>query len=87
MVLAEEPDGLRQVGSVSGLGGGERIYGVRWFDDLAAVVTFRQMDPLYLVDLSNPRSPALRGQLELTGYSAYLHPTGDSRRRQPSSNG
>jgi uncharacterized secreted protein with C-terminal beta-propeller domain len=79
VVLAEKPDGLRQVGSVSGLGAGERIYGIRWFDDLAAVVTFRQMDPLYLVDLSDPHSPALRGQLELTGYSAYLHPTGSSR--------
>jgi hypothetical protein len=79
VVLAEKPDGLRQVGSVSGLGGGERIYGIRWFDNLAAVVTFRQMDPLYLVDLTDPRSPVLRGQLELTGYSAYLHPTGDSR--------
>ena len=79
VVLAEKPDGLRQVGSVSGLGAGERIYGIRWFDDLAAVVTFRQMDPLYLVDLSDPRSPTLRGQLELTGYSAYLHPTGSSR--------
>ncbi|HEX3825972.1 MAG TPA: beta-propeller domain-containing protein [Sporichthyaceae bacterium] len=79
IVLAEKPDGLRQVGSVTGLGAGERIYGIRWFDDLAAVVTFRQMDPLYLVDLSDPRSPTLRGQLELTGYSAYLHPTGSSR--------
>lgn len=76
VVLAERAGALRQVGHVSGLGQGERIRGIRWFDDLAAVVTFRQTDPLYLVDLSSPTSPQVRGELQLTGYSAYLHPTG-----------
>jgi hypothetical protein len=79
LVFAERPDGLTQVGGVGGLGQGERVRGVRWFDDLAAVVTFRQTDPLYLVDLVDPRSPQVRGELKLTGYSSYLHPTGDSR--------
>jgi hypothetical protein len=78
-VLAERDDGLRTVGVLGGLGRGESIRAVRWFDDLAAVVTFRETDPLYLVDLSDPRSPQLRGQLKVPGYSAYLHPTGDSR--------
>jgi hypothetical protein len=52
---------------------------VRWFDDLAAVVTFLETDPVLLVDLSDPRAPKLRGELKVPGYSAYLHPVGDSR--------
>lgn len=75
-VLDETRDGLRKVGQVSGLGRGERIRGIRWFGDLAAVVTFRQTDPLYMVDLSNPTNPRVRGELKIPGYSAYLHPTG-----------
>jgi hypothetical protein len=79
IVLAEKGDRLVPVGSVSGLGKGERIRAVRWFDDLAAVVTFRQTDPLYLVDLSGPTKPKVRGELKIPGYSAYLHPIGDDR--------
>ena len=77
IVLAEKAKRLVPVGSVSGLGKGERIRAVRWFDDLAAVVTFRQTDPLYLVDLSSPTKPKVRGELKIPGYSAYLHPVGD----------
>jgi len=76
VVLAEGRGALHEIGSVGGLGRGERIRAVRWFDDLAAVVTFRQTDPLYLVDLSAPAAPRVRGELQLPGYSAYLHPTG-----------
>jgi hypothetical protein len=76
VVLAERPHGLRYVSSLSGLGRGETIRAVRWFGDLAAVVTFRQTDPLYLVDLSDPAHPRMRGELKTPGYSAYLHPTG-----------
>ena len=75
-VLAAGPDGLAQVGQVDGLGVGERIYAVRYLGDIAAVVTFRQVDPLYLLDLSDPAAPAVRGELKITGYSAYLHPVG-----------
>jgi uncharacterized secreted protein with C-terminal beta-propeller domain len=77
LVLDEKGDQLKTVGSVSGLGKGEQIRAVRWFDDIAAVVTFRQTDPLYLVDLADPRHPAVRGELKVNGYSAYLHPVGD----------
>ncbi|HZE67572.1 MAG TPA: beta-propeller domain-containing protein [Sporichthyaceae bacterium] len=77
VVLAERPNGLRWVSVLSGLGQGETIRAVRWFGDLAAVVTFRQTDPLYLVDLSDPARPRLRGELKTPGFSAYLHPTGD----------
>ena len=76
-VLAVGPDGLSEVGRVDGLGVGERIFAVRYLGDIAAVVTFRQIDPLYLLDLSDPAAPAVRGELKITGYSAYLHPLGD----------
>ncbi len=68
---------LAPVGEVTGLGRGERIYAVRFVGDTGYVVTFRQVDPLYVVDLSSPTSPSLAGELELLGYSAYLHPIGD----------
>jgi hypothetical protein len=76
-VLAERGDRLEPVGSVGGLGKGEQIRAVRWFDDLAVVVTFRQTDPLYTVDLSDPQAPRVVGELKIPGYSAYLHPLGD----------
>jgi uncharacterized secreted protein with C-terminal beta-propeller domain len=67
---------LEELGHVGGLGHGERIYAVRFMGDLGYVVTFRQVDPLYTIDLSDPAHPAVRGQLEIDGYSAYLHPVG-----------
>lgn len=76
-ILAESGDTLGVVGSVGGLGAGEQIRSVRWFGDLATVVTFRQTDPLYTVDLSEPSAPVVSGELKVTGYSAYLHPLGD----------
>ncbi|MBP2704808.1 beta-propeller domain-containing protein [Microbispora sp. RL4-1S] len=70
---------LGQVGSVTGLGRGERIYSVRFIGDLGYVVTFRQTDPLYALDLRDPARPRVSGELKITGYSAYLHPAGDGR--------
>ena len=67
------------LGSVGGLGVQERIYAVRFIGPVAYVVTFRQTDPLYTVDMSDPAHPQVRGALELTGYSAYLHPASDTR--------
>ena len=64
-------------GIVDGLGQGERIYAVRFLGDVGYVVTFRQTDPLYTIDLSDPDHPAVRGELKIPGYSAYLHPVGD----------
>ena len=66
-----------QVGSVGGLGRGERIYAVRYIGDTGFVVTFRQVDPLYTLDLSDPKAPRVAGELKVPGYSAYLHPLGD----------
>lgn len=62
------------VGQVTGLGAGERIYSVRFVGPVGYVVTFRQTDPLYTVNLSDPAQPRVVGSLALTGYSAYLHP-------------
>ncbi len=76
-VLRPDGDELRQVSSIGGLGKDEQIYAVRFIDDLAYVVTFRQIDPLYVIDLTDPANPVEAGELKIPGYSAYLHPVGD----------
>jgi hypothetical protein len=65
------------VGSVGDMGRGERIFSVRFIGDTAYVVTFRQTDPFYVVDLADPTAPAVVGELKIDGYSGYLHPLGD----------
>jgi hypothetical protein len=74
--LRETSGALAPLGNVGGLGQGERIYAVRFIDDVGYVVTFRQVDPLYTVDLSNPAAPKVLGELKIAGYSSYLHPVG-----------
>lgn len=76
-VLAEDGDVLRTIGQVGGLGRGEQIFAVRFIGDLAFVVTFRQIDPLYTIDLSSPTDPRVLGELKIPGFSSYLHPVGD----------
>ncbi|MFI5004254.1 MAG: beta-propeller domain-containing protein [Solirubrobacterales bacterium] len=76
-VLADRGGVLAAVGQVSGLGAGEQIYSVRFIGDAGYVVTFKRVDPLYTIDLSSPSSPRVAGQLELEGYSAYLHPVAE----------
>ena len=74
----ERRDGrLVKRGDVGGLGRGERIYAVRFIGDVGYVVTFRQVDPLYTIDLADPDRPRVLGELKIPGYSAYLHPVGD----------
>jgi hypothetical protein len=75
-VLDEQDGALRQIGQVSGLGRGERIFAVRFIGPAGYVVTFHQIDPLYVVDLERPAQPVVRGELKIRGYSAYLHPVG-----------
>ncbi|MDT4945454.1 MAG: hypothetical protein QOH14_2187 [Pseudonocardiales bacterium] len=70
---------LKVTGQVGGLGKGEQIYAVRFLGPLGYVVTFRQTDPLFVVDLSDPSAPRAVGELTITGYSDYLHPVGDGR--------
>jgi uncharacterized secreted protein with C-terminal beta-propeller domain len=76
-VLAQKDGDLTQVGVVDGLGKGERIYSVRFVGPRGYVVTFKQTDPLYSVDLSDPEQPRVTGALKITGYSAHLQPAGE----------
>ena len=79
VTFAEEEGRLVEKGRVDKLGVNETIQSVRWFDDLAIVVTFRQVDPLYTIDLSDPLRPRLLGKLKIPGFSSYLHPIGEDR--------
>ncbi len=65
---------LRQIGRVSGLGATEEIKSVRFAGDVGYVVTFRLVDPLYVLDLSDPANPMEVGELKIPGFSRYLHP-------------
>jgi uncharacterized secreted protein with C-terminal beta-propeller domain len=69
---------LVELGHVGDLGRGERIFAVRFIEDAGYVVTFRQVDPLFTLDLSDPAHPVKRGELEIPGFSAYLHPVGEN---------
>jgi uncharacterized secreted protein with C-terminal beta-propeller domain len=65
---------MRPTGAVTGLAPGERIYATRFMGARAYVVTFRQTDPLFVLDLSDPAKPYVAGELHIPGYSEYLHP-------------
>jgi len=80
VVTMRETDAtLSEIGRVDKLGIDEEIKSVRWFDTLAIVVTFRQTDPLYAIDLTDPDEPELMGELKIPGFSEYLHPLGGRR--------
>jgi uncharacterized secreted protein with C-terminal beta-propeller domain len=66
------------VGQVTGLAPGETIRSVRFMGDQAYIVTFRSVDPLFSIDLSDPRQPIVRGELKIPGYSTYLHPVDEN---------
>ncbi len=65
---------LKIIGSVENLAQGERIYSARFIGERAYMVTFKQVDPLFVIDLSNPSNPEVLGYLKVTGFSTYLHP-------------
>jgi inhibitor of cysteine peptidase len=67
------PDG-RIAGALEGLAPGERIYAARLLGKTLYLVTFRQVDPLFAIDLSNPAAPRVLGFLKIPGFSEYLHP-------------
>lgn len=67
---------LKQEGMLSDLGVGERIYAARFLGDTGYLVTFKETDPFYVLDLSDPRAPRKAGELKIPGYSSYLHPLG-----------
>jgi hypothetical protein len=79
VTMAREGQELAEIGRLDGIGRNEQITSVRWFDDLAFVVTFRRIDPLYAIDLRDDRRPTLLSELKIPGFSSYLHPLGTMR--------
>lgn len=73
-VLGQRADTLSIVGSVTGIAPGEQMRSARFMGDEGFLVTFRQVDPLFTLDLSDPTHPAVVGELKVPGYSSYLHP-------------
>lgn len=67
-------ENLKPLGELEGLAPGERIYSVRYMGDMGYVVTFKQVDPLFAIDLSDPKNPKVLGQLKIPGFSEYMHP-------------
>ncbi len=61
-------------GQIEGIAPGESIYSVRFMGNRGYMVTFQKVDPLFVLDFSNPASPSILGQLKIPGYSDYLHP-------------
>ena len=68
---------LKRVGELTKIAEGETIYSVRFIGDTAYVVTYENTDPLHVIDLSDPKHPKILGQLEVPGFSSYMHPVGD----------
>ncbi|MEO0492300.1 MAG: beta-propeller domain-containing protein [Actinomycetota bacterium] len=78
-VLRETDGELIEVGSVGDMGNGEAVQSVRFVGDVGYVVTFRQIDPFYTLDLRDPENPRVVGELKIPGFSSYLHPIGEGR--------
>ena len=70
---------MKRRGALTGLAPGETIYSARYIGKMAYFVTYRQTDPLFAVDISNPDDPKLLGYLKITGFSDYLHPWSENR--------
>lgn len=65
---------METVGTLDDLAPGEKIYSARFMGDRAYLVTFKQVDPLFVIDMSEPTNPHVLGKLKIPGYSNYLHP-------------
>lgn len=70
---------LQKVGEITDLAPNERVYSVRFMGDTAYFVTFRQVDPLFSADLSDPQNPKIIGKLKIPGFSNYLFPFGEGK--------
>lgn len=71
-------ENLKVVGKVEKLAEDEKIYSVRFMQNRAYMVTFKQVDPLFVIDLSDPTNPTVLGKLKIPGFSQYLHPYDDT---------
>ena len=67
-------DKLEEVGKIENLAKDEKIYSVRFIGKMGYIVTFKEIDPLFVIDLSDPTNPVIKGELKIPGYSSYLHP-------------
>jgi len=65
---------LAIISSIKGIAPGETIHSARFMGDICYLVTFRKVDPFFVIDLSDPYNPKILGELKITGYSDYLHP-------------
>ena len=65
---------LKEIGKIENMAPDEKIYSVRFIGKVGYVVTFKQIDPLFVLDLSDPTNPTIKGELKIPGYSSYLHP-------------
>ncbi|MBQ8280309.1 MAG: beta-propeller domain-containing protein [Roseburia sp.] len=70
---------LKAAGKIENIAEGETIYAARYFGDLAYFITYRNIDPLFAADLSDINNPKILGELEITGYSEYLHMWGEDK--------
>jgi uncharacterized secreted protein with C-terminal beta-propeller domain len=73
-VLSAAGGNLQTIGRVTGLAPGERIFSARFVGDVGYVSTFREVDPLFVLDLADPAAPRVVGELKVPGFSTYLHP-------------
>src|SRR5215210_4601339 len=73
-VLRQDGDELKVVGSITKLGMNERIQSARFVGDMAYLVTFLRVDPLFAIDLRDPAHPKVSGELKIPGFSSYLQP-------------
>ncbi len=65
---------MKAIGQLEAIAPDERIYSTRFIGDRLYMVTFKRVDPLFVIDLSNPQNPEVLGQLKIPGFSDYLHP-------------
>ena len=70
---------LNEISRLAGIAENERVYAARYIDNIIYFITYRNMDPLFAVDVSDPKNPKMLGSLEITGFSDYLHPWGEGR--------
>jgi uncharacterized secreted protein with C-terminal beta-propeller domain len=69
---------LELVGKIENIAVGEELYSVRFLENRCYLVTFKQIDPFFVIDLSDPNNPEILGELKIPGYSTYLHPYDDN---------
>ena len=80
-ILTEKDGALAETGSINGLARSEKIYSMRFDKDRGYMVTFRQTDPLFTFDLTDPANPKKAGELKVSGFSTYIHLVGQNNNR------